>query len=232
MTIPRRAEREQELFPIYYDQAQLTNSLGVSIFSPSRKCRVDAARYINPTGLAAHSSNAFSVALQVPRALVVADLVFTAEADDEKCTSVAHGLQTGDGPIRISNSGGALPAGLAAATDYWIIRFDADVFYLAASRALALAGTNLTFTTDGTGTQTLSDTASTKRMTTLADGINTDAEDGAALAANTWTDLDIVATENAVLDPEAGDELYIVFTEAGTATLPAGRFHGEARYIV
>jgi hypothetical protein len=232
MTFPRPPATEAELFPFSYENASLTASLGVSLFKPTRKCRVDAASYINPTGLAAHSSNAFSVALQVPRALVVADFTFTAEADDEIVTAAAHGLQTGDGPVRISNSGGALPTGLAAATDYYVIKIDANTFYLAATRAAALAGTNLTFTTDGTGTHTLSDTASTKRMTTLADGINTDAEDGAALAANVWTDLDIVATSDAILDPAAGDELYIVFTEAGTATLPAGRFRGEARYVV
>jgi hypothetical protein len=230
--IHRPTERAQELFPIYYDQASITASLGVSIFKPTRKCRVDQARYINPTGLAAHSSNAFAVSLAVPRALVVADDVFTAEADDNICTAVAHGLLTGDGPIRVANSGGALPTGLAAATDYYVIKIDADTFYLATTRANAIAGTAIDITGDGTGTQTLSDTASTKRLTTLASGIDTDSDTGAALAANVWTSLTVVATENAILDPADGDELYLVFTEAGTATLPAGRFHGEARYIV
>jgi hypothetical protein len=99
----------------------------------------------------------------IPHPLVIADDTFTAEADDEKLTAVAHGLQTGDGPIQLTTSG-VLPAGLSLLTDYWVIKFSADVIYLAASRELALAGTKITFTTDGTGTHTLSDTATTSRI--------------------------------------------------------------------
>jgi hypothetical protein len=95
--------------------------------------------------------------------LVFADIVFTAANATEIFTSAAHGLQTGDGPFQVSNSGGALPTGLTAVTDYWIIRIDANTFYLATSLANALAGTHLSISTDGTGTQTLADTASTKR---------------------------------------------------------------------
>ncbi len=99
----------------------------------------------------------------VRRPLVVADDTFTADNTTEIFTAVAHGLKTGDGPIRVSNSGGALPSGLAAATDYYVIKIDADTFKLATSLANAYSGTNLSITTDGTGTQTLSDTASTER---------------------------------------------------------------------
>lgn len=99
-------------------------------------------------------------------ALVVADFTFTAEADDDKATKVAHGLETGDGPIRVANSGGALPTGISAATDYWVIKVDADTFKFATTRALAQAGTAINLTTDGTGTQTLSDTATTQRIVT------------------------------------------------------------------
>ncbi len=95
-------------------------------------------------------------------ALVFADAVFTADNTTEIFTSAAHGLQTGDGPFQVSNAGGALPAGLVAATDYWIIRVDANTFKLAASLADATTGTAVAITTNGTGTQTLSDTASTK----------------------------------------------------------------------
>lgn len=94
-------------------------------------------------------------------ALVVADFTFTGEADDDTLTATAHGLQTGDGPVQVSNSGGALPGGLSAATDYWAIRTGANTFQLAISLANALAGTAIALSTDGTGTQTLSDTAST-----------------------------------------------------------------------
>ena len=68
------------------------------------------------------------------------------EADDEKFTMVGHGFATGDGPIQIT---GTIPTGLALLTDYWVIKIDADDFYVAATRALAIAGTNLTYTSDG-----------------------------------------------------------------------------------
>lgn len=95
--------------------------------------------------------------------LVVADFTFTAAAATDLLTKVAHGLETGDGLVNVSNAGGALPGGLAAATSYWAIRVDADTFKLATSLANAYAGVAIDITSDGTGTQTLSDTASTQR---------------------------------------------------------------------
>lgn len=95
--------------------------------------------------------------------LVYADKVFTADNTTEIFTATAHGLQTGDGPFQVSNSGGALPTGLATLTNYWVIVIDANTFYLATSLANALAGTHLLISTNGTGTQTLADTPSTVR---------------------------------------------------------------------
>lgn len=93
--------------------------------------------------------------------LVLTPIVFTATNADEIFHAAAHGLLTGDGPIQVSNGGGALPAGLAPVTDYWVIRIDANTFYLATSLELALAGTHLLISGDGTGVQTLSSTGST-----------------------------------------------------------------------
>lgn len=98
-------------------------------------------------------------------ALVNADDTFTAGADDV-CTAVAHGLLTGDGPFRLTTSAADLPLNLLTATDYWIIRIDADTFYLATSRANAIAGTRVDIADAGTGTHTISDTADTQRVTT------------------------------------------------------------------
>lgn len=93
-------------------------------------------------------------------AQVIADDTFTAAG--AVLTANAHGLLTGDGPVRVS-SDNTLPAGLAAATDYYVVRLDADTFSLATSRANAYAGSVVTTTDAGTGTHTLSDTASTTR---------------------------------------------------------------------
>lgn len=86
---------------------------------------------------------------------------FTAILGTDVCTKVAHGLETGDGPIRLTTTG-MLPAPLALATDYWIIKIDADNFYLATSLADAYASTRIDITSAGTGTHTLR-SASTQR---------------------------------------------------------------------
>jgi hypothetical protein len=68
----------------------------------------------------------------------------------------AHGLEMGD-IVRLSTSG-TLPAGLAAATDYFVIRVDANNFKLAASLADAEAGIAVDITAAaGGGTHTLTE---------------------------------------------------------------------------
>lgn len=104
-------------------------------------------------------------------ALVVADDDFTATHGTETFTAASHGLETGDGPIYLSNAGGALPAGVSAATAYYVIRVDANDFKLATSRANALAGTAQAITGNGTGTHTLSDSADTTRIHYRSDGL-------------------------------------------------------------
>lgn len=85
-------------------------------------------------------------------------------------TITGHALESGDGPIQLTNSGGALPGGLAAATDYYVIKLSTSTIQLANSRANALAGAAGTsgmaidLTTAGSGTTTLADTAGTYRM--------------------------------------------------------------------
>jgi hypothetical protein len=56
--------------------------------------------------------------------------------------------------VRFTTSG-TLPAPLALATDYWTIRLTSTTSRLATSYANAVAGTFITLTTAGTGTQTL-----------------------------------------------------------------------------
>lgn len=86
----------------------------------------------------------------------VSDGEFTTTHGTETINKVAHGLNTGDGPVQVSNSGGALPAGLAALTDYYVVRDSADALRFATTRTLALAGTpDVLLTGDGTGTHTL-----------------------------------------------------------------------------
>jgi len=57
--------------------------------------------------------------------------------------------------VRFTNSGGALPTGLAINTDYWLVRASATTARVATSLANAIAGTTIAFTDAGTGTHTM-----------------------------------------------------------------------------
>lgn len=97
-----------------------------------------------------------------------ADITFTTTHGSELVNATAHGLETGDGPFQLENSGGALPAGYATLTNYWWIWRSADTGQLASSLANALAGIAVAITGDGTGTHKMVDTVSTRR---LVDGV-------------------------------------------------------------
>jgi len=77
---------------------------------------------------------------------------FTAATTDV-CTATAHGLLTGD-QVQVA-SATTLPAGLSAATYYYVIKLTADTFKLASSLANAVAGTAVDITDTGTGTHTI-----------------------------------------------------------------------------
>ena len=81
-------------------------------------------------------------------------------------SKTTHGLATGDGPVQLTNSGGAIPAGLALLTNYWVVVIDANTFYLASSFAGAMAATPVTvsFTGNGSGTNTYTGVSSQRVM--------------------------------------------------------------------
>ena len=83
--------------------------------------------------------------------------VFTAANATDICTFTTNitNITTGSS-YTLSNSGGALPTGLSATT-YYAIRVTDTTFRLATTYANALAGTYVTFSDDGTGTHTATD---------------------------------------------------------------------------
>lgn len=95
---------------------------------------------------------------------------FTANATTNEITIVGHGLVTGDGPATPRNVGGALPGGLAALTDYWLIRIDNDTLKIATSSSNAMAGTAIDLTTSGSGTNILEIGIPYRRPRTYAAG--------------------------------------------------------------
>lgn len=74
----------------------------------------------------------------------------------DEFTSVAHGLNTGDGPTYLTTSG-TLGTGLSAATKYWVIKTGDDTFKVALSLYDALSGTAVEFSSNGTGTRKIVD---------------------------------------------------------------------------
>lgn len=80
---------------------------------------------------------------------------FTAAASDV-CTKTGHGFQTG--LKGAASTDGVLPGGLSA-TDYYVIKIDANTFKLAASYADSLAGVAMDITDAGTGTHTFTPAA-------------------------------------------------------------------------
>ncbi|KKK92294.1 hypothetical protein LCGC14_2704370, partial [marine sediment metagenome] len=77
--------------------------------------------------------------------------VFTTDFGvDDKLDITAHGFQNGN-RIHATNSGGALPAGLAVDTPYFVINKTTNDFEV----SLTLGGSAVDITDDGTGTQTI-----------------------------------------------------------------------------
>lgn len=77
----------------------------------------------------------------------------TIDLTTEYITIAAHGYTTGQ-KVRLTTSS-ALPTGLAAGTDYYVIVIDANTIALASSLAFANAGTAINITAYGSGTQTV-----------------------------------------------------------------------------
>lgn len=71
-------------------------------------------------------------------------------------TLTAHGLATGDG-IYLTTTG-SLPTGLSPNTKYWVIKNDANSFWLATSLANALASTKINTSISQSGTHTAKQT--------------------------------------------------------------------------
>lgn len=232
MGIARDEDEFQQYLEIPFAHAQVTAGLASKLWQcpAGRTLRIDAVPYVNPTGLAEDATNYFTIAIaNVSNVIEVADLTFTAATTDI-CTASGHGLQTGDGPVRLASTT-TLPGGLAAATDYYIIRLSANTFSLAATRTAAYAGTAIDVTDTGTGTHTLSDTASTVRPLIVASYSTNSAGAGTnTLAANTFTPLALSATDvDAIV--EGGEELALILIEGGTATLPAGSGFVRGRFV-
>lgn len=99
------------------------------------------------------------------------NMTFTADNTNETLLITAHGFTTGDGPYRLTTTS-ALPTGLSANTDYWIIVTSANAIQLATSYANAIAETEVTFTSDGAGVNTLNTATNDVIIACIVDRLN------------------------------------------------------------
>lgn len=96
----------------------------------------------------------------------------TINLESNNITLTAHGYAIG-AKTRLTTDG-ALPTGLAAGTDYYIIVVDANTLAFATSLANAQAGTKINITADGSGTHTITSTtlSGTIKLQASIDGAN------------------------------------------------------------
>lgn len=126
--------------------------------------------------------------------------VFTSTSD--------HGLIVGDA-IYVSNSGGALPAGLSEETAYWLITQPADdTFTVSATKG----GSAVTLTDNGTGTHTWTQQKSHITVDTV--GV------AATTPAHVTIVLDQVDTASLVADTDYNYRLYLVDDSDGNKLKP------------
>jgi hypothetical protein len=129
---------------------------------------LDYSDYVSTNVIAAVSGKTVTIAdagllsvgqviYQLPSLATKTGATGTAGAFDhtqELITITAHGFSTGL-IVTLSISGGDLPVGLVAG-DYWVIKVAANTFKLAASYILAMAGTAVAFTDNGSEGRTAS----------------------------------------------------------------------------
>lgn len=149
----------------------------------------------------------------------------------DQITETGHGKVTGQGPYTLTTTG-TLPTGLALATNYWIIRVDANEFQLASSYANAIAGTQIDITALNTGTHTLNGNT----RLGIPDGVSRiEAVFNLALAAGGTADtrrllelevLDNADVEKALikLDVTSGDTNFSGSVSSGVVSVVAGDY--------
>ena len=164
--------------------------------------RVDKFELQAPGGYATDATNYYVVTLQARLQ------AFTAVAATDLCTITGHGFVQGQSLILTTTS--ALPAGLTANVEYFVILKSVNTFQLATSLVNATAGTAVDITDTGTGTHTSAVLLGTYSLLTGAQAT-----------------LTTLVFANAVLaaDPVGlkGDQLNVVLTKAASgADFPIG----------
>ena len=162
---------------------------------------------------------------------------------NDEITVTAHGLTvptTVDNAVRamVSNSGGALPAGLAASTSYfyYIRVVDANTLTLHKTAAGALANSDrVDITNNGTGTQTITWTIRVLGEAVIFNATTSKYEHGVVGRANLPEMIGATATANgargAAPQPNLGDQDFALFGDGTWRDLQAVVRTGADLYL-
>ncbi len=223
--LPAREHQATVLIPFSHAANADGGAVATKIYGPSKPFVVDAVKYINVTGLAEHASNYGIVAIQKPQ-VIADDVVNTVDtANDELEFDTPHAYETGDGPLRLTTTGGA-PAGLATGVDYFAIRSGTNAVKFATTLDNALRGTAINITDAGTGVHTVIDQATTRRVLAYTCS-DSDLPGANGITAN--TQLSLANNSQNARTCDADDVLEVLASEFGTTTIPAGTGMIEAR---
>lgn len=217
--------------PFVYQIPHAANADGGAVvtpgWSPPLDIFVDRVPYMNATGLAGHATNYVLLALLYLKVIADQAVSNVDITDDELDFSTPHGLYTGDGPLRLTTTGGA-PAGLATGTDYFAIRSNDLSVKFATSLDNALRGTAINITTVGTGVHTIIDQATTKRVVA---SWCTDDDLAGTNSIPAATQMDLTLNHAGARAIPAGTQLDVLVAELGTTTLTAGTVTVEGRFV-
>jgi hypothetical protein len=86
--------------------------------------------------------------------VLVNSQTFTASSSTGLLLSYANDFKSGT-KVRFTNAGGALPVGISAGVDYWLVRQGATTAKVATSFANYIAGSVVAYTDGGSGTHTM-----------------------------------------------------------------------------
>lgn len=160
-------------FAVFRDTVFFANTTSkhrfyLTLLSVGSSAGVQADDTVTIGGVTYTAKNAETVASAQFRAYAAGSFTF-ADADvntgDDTITENGHPLQDGDA-VTVSNSGGALPGGLAAATTYYVVSRAANTFKLATTKGgaavditSAAGGGTHTLTYGGSASQNIRNTA-------------------------------------------------------------------------
>jgi hypothetical protein len=174
--------------------------LSVTANTQNQTADVDLSLYASACVQAVYSD-----ATPAAKTFVAADVIVLADT----ITIASHGFFTG---LKVALTGTNLPTGLSA-TNYWVIRVDANTIKLASSLALAVAGTPVDITAQGTTADAALTPATISQVVKLQasnDGTNFSDISGKTVtvtaAGNTVWDLGAVAFKvlRVVVTPASG----------------------------